>query len=338
MKKLSEIEEKLKKEYIDIKSRYIKLKRCKYALLILKTTLLSLSIGLSFLNPLIIIATSTIPIIDSIMLITNKDKEVSDLKIQKDIINQIIKEIQVKKFIIENDEEEKKIHLRNIWKIQFFSRYIIYMKFINFDNYIEKKDNRYINKNVFVPQHPSNTIILGATGCSKTNLLFNILTLNPVYDKIFIITKQPEDKYSFLLQKFPNDVKIFYQNDEYDLDKLIDGKNQVCVIFDDLIKDNNYINEWFVRSRKKNCSNYFLSHSYFKISKTLRLNIHYLILFKIPKNQLSQIYIDQSINIEKELFYKIISDLNRYENILLDLNNPIEQLQIRKNLNEILIK
>ena len=29
------------------------------------------------------------------------------------------------------------------------------MKFINFDNYIEKNDNEYINKNCFVPQHPS---------------------------------------------------------------------------------------------------------------------------------------------------------------------------------------
>ena len=93
-----------------------------------------------------------------------------------------------------------------------------------------------------------------------------------------------------------------------------------------------------MRSRKKNCSNYFLSHSCFKISKTLRLNIHHLILFKIPNNQLSQIYIDQSINIKKEKFYKIIFDLNKFENILLDLNNPVEQLQIRKNLNEILIK
>ena len=55
-----------------------------------------------------------------------------------------------------------------------------------------------------------------------------------------------------------------------------------------------------------------------------------MILFKIPKNQLSQIYMDQSINIEKELFYKFISELNRYENILSDLNNPVEQLQIRK--------
>ena len=168
--------------------------------------------------------------------------------------------------------------------------------------------------------------------------MFNILTLNPVYEKTYIITKQPEDKYNLLLNKFPNDVKMFYQNDEYDLDKLIDGKKQVCCIFDDLIRDNNYINEWFVRSRKKNCSNFFLSHSYFEIFKTLTLNIHYLILFNIPKNQLSQIYIDQSINIEKQLSYKIISDLNRYVNVLLDLNNPVEQLQIRKNLNEILIR
>ena len=54
MQKLCKIEKKLQNEDIDIKKRYIKLKRCKYALLILKTKLLSLSIGLYFLNPLII--------------------------------------------------------------------------------------------------------------------------------------------------------------------------------------------------------------------------------------------------------------------------------------------
>ena len=88
LKKLSEIEEKLQKDYIDIKKRYINLKGCKYALLILK--IISLSIGLSFINPLIIIASSLVPIIDSILLITEKDKKVCDLKLQKDIINQII--------------------------------------------------------------------------------------------------------------------------------------------------------------------------------------------------------------------------------------------------------
>ena len=72
LNKLNEIEEKLQKDYIDIKKRYIKLKICKYALLILKTILISLSIGLSFINPLIIIASRLIPIIDSILLIREK--------------------------------------------------------------------------------------------------------------------------------------------------------------------------------------------------------------------------------------------------------------------------
>ena len=79
-----------------------------------------------------------------------------------------------------------------------------------------------------------------------------------------------------------------------------------------------------------------MSHSYFKMSKTLRLNVNYVILFKIPKNQLNQIYIDQPISIDKELFYKIISELNKYENIIIDLKTPIEKFKIRKNLNEIL--
>ena len=120
MQKLSEIEQKLKKEHIDIKSRYVKLKRCKYALLILKTTLLSLSIGLSFLNPLIIIASSTVPIIDSIMLITEKDKKVCDLKLQKEIINQIIKEIEIKRYTFNNDEEVERYILEVSGKVETF--------------------------------------------------------------------------------------------------------------------------------------------------------------------------------------------------------------------------
>ena len=121
LQKLSEIETKLQKDYIDAsKKRYIKLKKFKYALLILKTTLLSLSIGLSFLDPILIIVSSTVPIIDSILLITNKDKEVSHLKLQKDIINQIIKEIDIKQYTFENGEEVKKYVLEVYGKIETF--------------------------------------------------------------------------------------------------------------------------------------------------------------------------------------------------------------------------
>ena len=111
------------------------------------------------------------------------------------------------------------------------------MKFINFDDIVIKNENNCINKNLFTPQHPYNCIIIGNSGCSKTNLLFNMLTINPVYDKIFIFTKEPENKYNFSLKKFPHDVKIFYQNDEYNLDELITGKYRSCRIFDYLITD-----------------------------------------------------------------------------------------------------
>ena len=120
LKKLSEIEEKLNEDYLNIKNRYVKSKRCKYILLILKTILISLSIGLSFLNPLIIIVSSTVPIIDSIMLITEKDKKVCDLKLQKDIINQIIKEIEIKRYTFNNDEEIEKYIIEIYGKIQTF--------------------------------------------------------------------------------------------------------------------------------------------------------------------------------------------------------------------------
>ena len=120
LKKLSEIEEKLNKDYLNIKNRYIRLKRCKYILLILKTVLISLSIGLSFINPLIIIVSSTIPIIDSIMLITEKDKKVCYLKLQKDIINQIIKEIEIKRYTFNNDEEVERYIIELYDKIQTF--------------------------------------------------------------------------------------------------------------------------------------------------------------------------------------------------------------------------
>ena len=79
------------------------------------------------------------------------------------------------------------------------------MKFINFDNIVSENNENYLNKSVFTPQHVSNTIIIGQTGSSKTNSLFNILTLNPVFRKIFIFAKEPEAKYNFLIK---NSLKI----------------------------------------------------------------------------------------------------------------------------------
>ena len=83
------------------------------------------------------------------------------------------------------------------------------MKFINFDTVLKCDKNNVINKNKFTSQHCSNFLIVG-----NTNFLLNILHLNPIWDKIFIYTNNIVNKYQFLLDKFPKDVKL-YLNEIY---------------------------------------------------------------------------------------------------------------------------
>ena len=54
------------------------------------------------------------------MLITEIDKKVCDLKLQKDIINQIIKEIEIKRYTFNNDEEVERYIIELYRKIQTF--------------------------------------------------------------------------------------------------------------------------------------------------------------------------------------------------------------------------
>ena len=120
MKRIEEIENLLKREYKNININYKRLKKCKYFLLILKTIIISCSIGLSFLNPLVILSTTSIPIIDSILLITDKEKRISELKLKKDIINQIVKNIEVEKHILRDQESIDKFILELNGKIETF--------------------------------------------------------------------------------------------------------------------------------------------------------------------------------------------------------------------------
>ena len=72
-----------------------------------------------------------------------------------------------------------------------------------------------------------------------------------------------------------------YKNiDEYNPDK----ENKILIVFDDIIADmiyskklNSVVTELFIRGRKLNISLIFISPSYFKIPKDVRLNTtHFL--------------------------------------------------------------
>ena len=65
---------------------------------------------------------------------------------------------------------------------------------------------------------------MGKTNSGKTNILFNLIAQNSIYEKIFIYTNNLDDKYSWLKNEFKNDVYIFISEINFDKiskDKLI---------------------------------------------------------------------------------------------------------------------
>ena len=113
------------------------------------------------------------------------------------------------------------------------------MTIINFDKIIGK-ENKTITNNKYCLNHSSNTLIVGKTCSGKTNILFNLIAQNSIYEKIFIYTNNIDDKYSWPKNKFKNDVHIFI--DEINFDKISKLKINL-VIFNDLVFSNKkYLN------------------------------------------------------------------------------------------------
>ena len=142
-------------------------------------------------------------------------------------------------------------------------------------------------------------------------------------------------KYSWLKNKFKNDVFIYIN--EINFDK-IDKKYINLIISNDIIFSNKKISEFYCRSRKLNCTCIFIGHRYFKnIDKTLKNNIDYLIFTQLDKKELNMLYQDINLNITLKEFQNINNDLKRYEFIMIDKYNENEFMRIRKNFDQIYI-
>ena len=147
-------------------------------------------------------------------------------------------------------------------------------------------------------------------------------------DKLYSYAKDPyETKYQYLINKREkvglnhfNDPKAFmeYSNDMQDVYKNIEEYNpikkcKVLIVFDDMIADmidNNKLNpivtELFIRGRKLNISIVFITQSYSKVPKDVRVNYTHFSIMKIPnKRELQQIALNHSSDIDFKDFMKI---------------------------------
>ena len=101
-----------------------------------------------------------------------------------------------------------------------------------------------------------------------------------------------------------------YKNfDDYNPDK----ENKILIVFDDMIADminnkklNSIVAELFIRGRKLNITLVFITQSYFKVPKDVRLNTSHFFKAKIPnKREIQQIAINHSSDIITKDFANI---------------------------------
>ena len=91
------------------------------------------------------------------------------------------------------------------------------------------------------------------------------------------------------------------------------NKRKVLIVFDDMIagminnkKLNSVVTKLFFRGRKFNISIVFITQSYFKVPKNVRLNSTHFLIMKIPnKRELQQIALNHSSDIDFKDFFKI---------------------------------
>ena len=149
-------------------------------------------------------------------------------------------------------------------------------------------------------------LIIGGSGFGKTNLLLNLIENQADIDKIYLYAKDPcESKYQYLINKregvginhfnnpkafidYSNDMHVYENIDEYNPYK----KNKILIVFDDMIADmihniklNSIVTELFIRGRKLNISLVFITQSYFKVPKDVRLNTSHFFIAKISNKR-----------------------------------------------------
>ena len=200
---------------------------------------------------------------------------------------------------------------------------------INFDDY--RNENKTQLNNLqwpYIPDHPCRILIIGGSGSGKKNALLNLVSNQPDIDKIYLYAKDPyKAKYQYLINKREkvglnhyDDLKAFieYSNYMQDVYKNIDEYNtdrerKVLIAFDDMIADminnkkiNLIVTELFIRDRNLNISLVFITQSYFKVPKDVRLNSTHFFIMKIPnKRELQQIALNHSSDINSKDLIKI---------------------------------
>lgn len=212
-------------------------------------------------------------------------------------------------------------------------------------------------------KQPFRMLIVGPSGSGKSNVLINLLIRYLKYTELYIYCKhKDEKKYQFIewffeqvrknealklskkekceyeqaLNSIPSFCHVSDNLSELNIDNF-DSNEENVIVIDDFVLEANQKNviEMFISGRHKNCSIIYISQTYYRIPKDIRINCSYLLLFNIPStNELNMIIRDQKITMSKdELIKKLKQAFSiKFNFITIDNISNDPTLNIRQKL------
>jgi len=166
---------------------------------------------------------------------------------------------------------------------------------------------------------PARIGVIASSGGGKTQWLLNFIAkTNDTWGHIYIVYKTSEPLYEFLSEKLKGKNITFYTKltDLPQPNEIGNKDKQQLIVFDDQVNEKNQeiIKEYCIRGRKigKGVSVFYLSQSFFKIPKIVRLQFSHLILLKLSSNRdLNLILSDYSLGVNKDELAMIYKDSTR---------------------------
>ena len=186
------------------------------------------------------------------------------------------------------------------------------MEIPNYD--VDAKIKKFKQCYSFMPNDTFRMLICGNSGSGKTNLLYHLL-IQPLlyYDEIHLYAKNlEEEKYQNLINKM-NEISA---QTGYDVMKVSNDKiipisdldyedNQKVIIFDDYVCEKNQRQtvDYVIQGRHKNCSVIYLSQSFYKTPRSIRLNCSHYCIYEFLSSR-ERNMISSELGVDKEQFKK----------------------------------
>ena len=210
---------------------------------------------------------------------------------------------------------------------------------INFYKSVKTKKfhNPEFSKHVIIV--PARILVCGGSGSGKTNFSLNILKImKNTFSHVIVCCKTKHGPlYEMLEAKLKENVTFYEDGEVPDIKDFEDNQEQILIIFDDLVnadkKVQQKICEFFLRGMKLNITSLYLSQSYFKTPKFIRINCGYIFLRGISSKQdLSMILREYKLGVDIKKLMQIykFAVAQPFSFLVIDVDAP-EERKFRSN-------